>query len=59
MQDFLLAESNAFTDETWLLVKKGLSIAFDLPHTAVMIRITSAWWEMWEKQELRSTPWKT
>jgi methylmalonyl-CoA mutase len=33
-------ESNAFTDETWLLVKKGLSIAFDL-HTAVMIRITS------------------
>jgi methylmalonyl-CoA mutase len=24
-------ESNAFTDETWLLVKKGLSIAFDLP----------------------------
>jgi methylmalonyl-CoA mutase len=51
-------ESNAFTDETWLLVKKGLSIAFDLLHTAVMIRITNAWWEMWEKQELRSIPWK-
>jgi methylmalonyl-CoA mutase len=28
-------------------------------HTAVMIRITDVWWEMWEKQELRSTLWKT
>jgi methylmalonyl-CoA mutase N-terminal domain/subunit len=55
---FSTAESNAFTDETWLLVKKDflslliyLHRGYDSDHTSVVGDV--------EKQELRSTLWKT
>jgi hypothetical protein len=50
-------ESNAFTDSGCWSKKDFLSLLI-YRHTAVMIRITSVWWEV-EKQELRSTLWKT